>query len=151
MRPILNEDIGLTRECTRMDAMCKAGFFAARIRPGFDRTLHSRQPLSTASGRLAVDTVGKTGPNSNKFASLPSFHFAIVQFSKTGMAANHASRLVSSLLSTFPASTVTTTNKEYIFKAFHSSRDICRPVVRVSHRESTETTRLRFSCGFGVV
>jgi hypothetical protein len=176
MRPILNEDIGLTRisstrlyptaawssstpptltgnpaECTTMDTMCKAGFFATRIRPAFDRALHSRRPLSTASSRLAVDTVGKAGPYLNIFAGLPSFHFAIVQFSKTGRAANHASRLVSSLLSTFPARTVTTTNKEYIFKAFHSSRDICRPVVCVSHRESTETTRLRFSCGFGVV
>jgi hypothetical protein len=176
MRLILNEDIGLTRvsctrlyptaawssstpptlignpgECTTMDTMCKAGFFATRIRPAFDRALHSGRPLSTASSRLAVDTVGKAAPYSNIFAGLPSFHFAIVQFSKTGRAANHASRLVSSLLSTFPALTVTTTNKEYIFKAFHSSRDICRPVVCVSHRESTETTRLRFSCGFGVV
>jgi hypothetical protein len=134
-----------------MDAMCKAGFFRTRIRPAFDRTLHSRQPLSTASSRLAVDTVGKAGPNSNIFAGLPAFHFAIVQFSKTGRAANQASRMVSSLLSTFPAATVTTTNKEYIFKAFHSSRDISRPVVCVSHRESTETTRLTFSRGFGVV
>jgi hypothetical protein len=59
--------------------------------------------------------------------------------------------LVSGLLSTFPAATVTTTNKEYIFKAFHSSRDVCRSHVDVSHRESTETTRLRFSCAFAVV
>jgi hypothetical protein len=138
-------------ECTSMDAMCKAGFFATRIRPALDRALHSRQPLSTASCGLAVDTVGKAGPNSNIFTSLPAFHFAIVQFSKTGRAAIHASRLVSSLLSTFPVPTVTTTNKEYIFKAFHSSRDPCPPLVCVLDRESTGTTRLTFSCGFGVV
>jgi hypothetical protein len=131
--------------------MCKAGFFATRIRPVFDRNLHSQQPLSTASHGLAVQTVGKSGPNSKIFGGLPAFHFASVQFSKTGMGAVYAIRLVSGLLSTFPASTVTTTNKEYFFKAFHSSRDICRPVVPVSHRESTETTRLRCSCSFGVV
>jgi hypothetical protein len=95
--------------------MCKAGFFATRIRPAFDLALHSRQPLSTASSGLLVDTVGKAGPNSNIFAGLPAFHFSSVQFSKTGWAANHASCLVSNVLSTFPASTVTTTNKEYIF------------------------------------
>jgi hypothetical protein len=98
-----------------------------------------------------VETVGKAGPNSNIFSSLPAFHFARARFSKTWMGFIQASRLVSSLLSTFPASTVTTTNKEYIFKAFHSSRDGCLPDVDNSHRESTETTRLRFSCGFGVV
>ena len=102
--------------------MCKAGFFATRIRPVFDRTLHSRQPLSTASHGLAVQTVGKSGPNSKIFGSLPAFHFAGVQFSKTGMGAIYAFRLVSGFLSTFPASTVTTTNKEYIFKVFYSSR-----------------------------
>jgi hypothetical protein len=98
-----------------MDAMCKAGFFATRIRPAFDRTLHSRQPLSTASHGLAVHTVGKAGPNSKIFAGLPAFHFASARFSKTGMGAIPAIRLVSGLLSTFPAPTVTTTNKEYIF------------------------------------
>jgi hypothetical protein len=134
-----------------MDAMCKAGFFAKRIRPAFDRTLHSPQPLSTASRSLAVDAVGKSEPNSKIFADLPAFHFASVQFSKTGMGFIHASRLVFGFLSTFPVRTVTTTNKEYIFKAFHSSSDLHRSVVRVSHRESTETTRLTFSCGFGVV
>ena len=149
MKPILSES--KFSECTSMDAMCKAGFFATRIRPAFDRTLHSRQPLSTASHGLAVQTVGKAGPNSKIFAGLPAFHFASVQFSKTGTCCIHASRLVFGFLSTFPVRTVTTTNKEYIFKAFHSSSDLRRSVVRVSHRESTETTRLTFSCGFGVV
>jgi hypothetical protein len=149
MRPILSESNFLG--CTKMDALCKAGFFATRIRLAFDRTLHAPQPLSTASSGLAVDAVGKSEPNSKIFAGLPAFHFARVQFSKTGMGSIHASRLVFGFLSTFPMPTVTTTNKEYIFKAFHSSRDLCPSVVRVSHRESTETTRLRFSCGFGVV
>jgi hypothetical protein len=134
-----------------MDAMCKAGFLATCIRPACDRTLHSPQPLSTASSGLAVDAVGKSERNSRIFAGLPAFHFARVQFSKTGLGSIHASRLVFGFLSTFPVPTVTTTNKEYIFKAFHSSRDLCRSGVRVSHRESTETTRLTFSCGFGVV
>ena len=149
MKPILDENI--FADCTRMDAMCKAGFFATCIRPAFDRTLHSPQPLSTAHNGTPVHTVGKSGLNLNIFASLPAFHFASVQFSKTGMASIHASRLVFGFVSTFPVPTVTTTNKEYIFKAFHSSRDLCRSLVRVSHRESTETTRLRFSRGFGVV
>jgi hypothetical protein len=134
-----------------MDAMCKPGFFATRIRAAFDCTLHSRQPLSTASSGHAVDTVGKTGLNSNIFTGLPAFHFASVQFSKTGTVAIPAIRLVFSLLSTFPVSTVTTTNKEYIFKAFRSSRDLCLSLVSISDRESTERTRLTFSCGFGVV
>jgi hypothetical protein len=134
-----------------MDAMCKAGFFATRVRLVFDRTLHSPRPLSTASSGLAVEAVGKSERNSNIFTGLPSFHFARVQFSKTWMISIRAIRLVFGFVSTFPVTTVTTTNKEYIFKAFHSSRDLCCSVVRVSHRESTETTRLRFSCGFGVV
>lgn len=134
-----------------MDAMCKAGFYATRVRPAFDRTFHSPRPVSTASSGVTVHTVGKMGRNSNIFAGLPAFHFALVQFSKTGIAFIHAWRLVFGFLSTFPVTTVTTTNKEYIFKAFHSSRDLCCSLVPVSHRESTETTRLRFSCGFGVV
>ena len=138
-------------ECTTMDAMCKPGFFATRIRTAFDCALHSRQPLSTASSSHAVHTVGKAGPNSGIFTGLPAFHFASVQFSKTGRVFIHAIRLVSNLLSTFPVSTVTTTTKEYIFKVFHSSRDLSLSVVSISDRESTETTRLRFSCGFGVV
>jgi hypothetical protein len=110
-----------------MDALCKPRFFATRIGAAFGRALHSRQPLSTASSAHAVHTVGKAGRNSNIFTGLPAFHFASVQFSKTGRVFIHAIRLVSGLLSTFPASTVTTTNKEYIFKAFYSSRDLCRP------------------------
>ncbi len=131
--------------------MCKAGFFATRIRLEFDRTLHLEPPLSTAFVSLAVESVGKAEPNSTVFTSLPAFHFAGVQFSKTWKGAIHAIRLVSGVLSTFPAPTVTTTNKEYIFRAFHSTQDICRPDVCDSDRESTETTRLRFSRGFGVV
>jgi hypothetical protein len=134
-----------------MDAMCKAGFYATRVRPAFDRSFHPTHPVSTASRGVAVDTVGKSERNSNIFTGLPAFHFARVQFSKTGMGPIHASRLVFGFLSTFPVPTVTTTNKEYIFKAFYSSRYLCHSVVRVSHRESTETTRLTYSCGFGVV
>jgi hypothetical protein len=125
-----------------MDAMCKPGFFATRIRPAFDRALHSRQPLSTASSGHAVHTVGKAAPNSNIFTGLPAFHFARVQFSKTGRVFIHAIRLVSNLLSTFPVSTVTTTNKEYIFKVFHSSRDLSLSVVSISDRESTGNNAL---------
>jgi hypothetical protein len=98
-----------------------------------------------------VHTVGKAGPNSNIFTGLPAFHFASAQFSKTGRAVIHAIHLVFSLLSTFPMSTVTTTNKEYFLKPFRSSRDLSLPVVSISDRESTERTRLTFSCGFGVV
>ena len=129
-------------ECTTMDAMCKPGFFATRIGPALDRALHSRQPLSTASSAHAVHTVGKAGRNSNVFTGLPAFHFTSVQFSKTGRAAIPAIRLVSGLLSTFPAPTVTTTNKEYIFKAFHSSRDLSLSVVSISDRESTGNNAL---------
>jgi hypothetical protein len=121
-------------ECTAMDAMCKPGLFATRIRPAFGCALHSRQPLSTASNSSPVQTVGNAGPNSGLFTGLPAFHFGSVQFSKTGRAAIHAARLVFSLLSTFPVPTVTTTKREYIFKAFHSSRDLCLP---------------RTSCGVG--
>jgi hypothetical protein len=134
-----------------MDAMWKAGFFATRVRLALDRALHSPPPLSTSFLRPTVETVGKVGPNSAIFTGLPAFHFPRVRFSKTSTCAIHAIRLVSSLLSTFPVTTVTATNKEYIFKAFHSSRHGCSPDVYVSHRESTETTRLTFSCGFGVV
>src|SRR5271163_4609467 len=134
-----------------MDAMWKARCFATRVRLVFDRALHSPPSLSTTFLGPTVETVGKVGPNSTIFASLPAFHFARARFSKTRTCAIHAIRLVSSLLSTFPVTTVTATNKEYIFKAFHSSRVGCTPGVDVSHRESTETTRLRFSCGFGVV
>jgi hypothetical protein len=149
MKPILSDS--KFSECTKMDAMCKAGFYATCVRPAFDRTFHSGHPVSTASGGLAVDAVGKSERNSNIFTGLPAFHFASVQFSKTWTCCIHAGRLVFGFLSTFPVRTVTTTNKEYIFKAFHSSSDLHRSVVRVSHRESTETTRLTFSCGFGVV
>ena len=97
------------------DALCKAGFFVMRARLVFDCALHSPQPLSTGSLGLAVQIMGKVGPNSNIFASLPAFHFASDRFSKTGMGFIDASRLVSSRVSTFPALTVTTTNKEYIF------------------------------------
>jgi hypothetical protein len=134
-----------------MDAMCKAGFFATRIWPAFDRSLHLPLLLSTPSQGTAVDTVGKSGLNLNIFSSLPAFHFASVQFSKTGMGSIHASRLVFDLLYTFPAPTVTTTNKEYIFKAFHSSREIRRGLFGFHTGNPQETTRLRYSCGFGVV
>jgi hypothetical protein len=134
-----------------MDAMWKARFFATRVRLALDRALHAPSALSTALQTPAVETVGKAGPNLSIFTGLPAFHFARDRFSKTRTYAIHAIRLVSNLLSTFPVTTVTATNKEYIFKAFHSSRVGCNPDVDVSHRESTETTRLRFSCGFGVV
>jgi hypothetical protein len=131
--------------------MCKAGFFGRPVRPAFDRALHSLPPLSTAASGWPVQMVGNVGSNAKIFAGLPAFHFASARFSKTWTGLIDATCLVSGLLSTFPAATVTTTNKEYIFSAFHSSRDACRPAVSDSDRESTETTRLRFSCGFGVV
>jgi hypothetical protein len=71
-------------------------------------------PLSTASLRLAVQMVGKMGPNLALFTALPSFHFSSVLFSKTWTASIPALRLVSTLLSTFPAQTVTTTKDEWI-------------------------------------
>jgi hypothetical protein len=137
--------------CTTMNAMCKAGLVAMCVRLDFGEALHPQWLVSTGSLGLAVQIVGKAGPNSNIFAGLPAFHFMWDRFSKTGMGFIHASSLFSDRLSTFPPLTVTTTNKEYIFKAFHSSRDLCCSRGDVSHRESTETTRLRFSCGFGVV
>jgi hypothetical protein len=114
-------------ECTAMDAMCKPGLVTTRIRPACGRALHSRHPLSTASSAPPVQIVGNAGPNSGLFTGLPAFHFGSVQFSKTGRVAIHAARLVFSLLSTFPVSTVTTTKREYIFKAFHSSRAFSLP------------------------
>lgn len=95
--------------------MCKAGFCGRPVRLAFDRALHSRSPLSTAVSGWPVQMVGKVGSNSKIFAGLPAFHFASVRFSKTWMCLIDAISLVSGLVSTFPAATVTTTNKEYIF------------------------------------
>src|SRR5580658_8760536 len=74
--------------------------------------------LSTAFLDPIVQTVGKAGPNSVQFTGLPPFPFLGTQFSKTGTSAIPARCLVPDLLSTFPARTVTTTKKEWIFLSF---------------------------------
>ncbi len=95
--------------------MWKARFLATRVRLALDRALHAASGLSTAFKSPIVETVGKAGPNLSIFTGLPAFHFARDRFSKTRTYAIPAIRLVSSLLSTFPVTTVTATNKEYIF------------------------------------
>jgi hypothetical protein len=55
-------------------------------------------------------------------AALPPFPFLGTWFSKTGAAAITAARLVTALLSTFPAQSVTATNKEEMFCVFRRSR-----------------------------
>jgi hypothetical protein len=72
-----------------------------------------------------VQTEGNAGPNSAQIAALPAFHFVGALFSKTGVAAIHANRLVLALLSTFPAQTAATTKKKSnIFKIFIRSRGV---------------------------
>jgi hypothetical protein len=95
-----------------MDAMCKAGVLRKRILTAVDHALHFGLRLSTAFLEPFVQTVGNAGPNSSLFTAVAPFPFLGTQFSKTGMTTIPAPRLVTGLLSTFPARTVTTTNKE---------------------------------------
>jgi hypothetical protein len=69
-----------------------------------------------------VQTVGNTGHNIDQIADLPLFPFLGTWFSKTGTTAITAIRLVATILSTFPAQSVTATNKEGMFYVFRSSR-----------------------------
>jgi hypothetical protein len=97
----------------RFRALCKAGLRRTRIGIACGRSLHLKRLLSTALFRAAVQTVGKQGPNSRVWATLPAFHFERAQFSKTWTAVIRATRLVSVPLSTFPSPTVTTTKREW--------------------------------------
>jgi hypothetical protein len=116
------------------DALCKARVFGNRMIVACDRALHSGLLLSTASARPSVQTVGKVGPNKDQMAPLPPFPFLGTWFSKTGTAAIPATRLVTTVLSTFPAQSVTATNKREKFYAFRSSRGLWFHVI---HRINT--------------
>jgi hypothetical protein len=84
----------------------------------YNRALHSGLLLSTAPAEPDVQTVGNTGRNIDQIAALPPFPFLGTWFSKTGRAAITATRLVTTILSTFPAQSVTATNKEEMFTSF---------------------------------
>jgi hypothetical protein len=90
--------------------------------------------LSTASTRPRVQTVGNTGRNNDQITALPPYPFLGAWFSKTGGAAITATRLVTTILSTFPAQSVTATNKEEMFCVFRRSR---RFWFHVIHRNNT--------------
>jgi hypothetical protein len=62
--------------------------------------------------------VGKRERNSEIFASLPAFHFARDEFSKTGAVWIVASGAVMDLVSTFPTATVTATGNESHYFSF---------------------------------
>jgi hypothetical protein len=100
----------------------------------YNRALHSGLLLSTASARLAVKTVGNAGPNRGQMAALPPFPFLGTWFSKTGLAVITATRLVTTVLSTFPAQSVTATNKEEMFCVFRRIRRFWSHVI---HRNNT--------------
>jgi len=116
------------------DALCKARVLRSRIMAAYNRALHSGLLLSTASPRLAVQTVGNAGPNRHQKAALPPFPFLGTWFSKTGPAVITATRLVTTVLSTFPAQSVTATNKEEMFCVFRRSRRFWSHVI---HRNNT--------------
>ena len=111
------------------DALCKARVLRSRIIAAYNRALHAGLLLSTASARPAVQTVGKAGPNRETMAALPPFPFLGTGFSKTGTAAITAPCLVTTILSTFPAQSVTATNKEEMFGVFRRSRGFWFPVI----------------------
>jgi hypothetical protein len=111
------------------DALCKARDLRSRIIAAYYRALHSGLLLSTASAKPAVQTVGNAGPNKDQRAALPPFPFLGTGFSKTGTAAITATRLVTTVLSTFPAQSVTATNKGEMFCVFRRSRGFWFPVI----------------------
>jgi hypothetical protein len=65
--------------------------------------------------------VGNSVLNSAVFTTLPAFHFRGDRFSKTCTGFIHAACWVSGLLSTFPVTTITTTNKGWINFGFYRS------------------------------
>ena len=116
------------------DALCKARVSRRRIIAAYNRALHAGLLLSTASAKQAVQTVGNAGPNSDQMAALPPFPFSGTWFSKTGTDVITATRLVTTILSTFPAQSVTATNKEEMFCVFRRSRGFWFHVI---HRNNT--------------
>jgi hypothetical protein len=120
------------------DALCKARVLRRRIIAAYNRALHSGLLLSTASVRPAVQTVGNTGRNIDQITALPPFPFLGTWFSKTGGAAITATRLVTTILSTFPARSATATNKEEMFWVFRRSRGFWFHVIHVIHRNHTD-------------
>jgi hypothetical protein len=100
--------------------------------------------LSTGFLKPAVQTVGNLVPNSAVFPTLPAFHFRRDRFSKTWTGVIQASRLVSAMLSTFPVTTVTATNKGWINLAFRRSSSF-------APGNPQEEARERFSRAFAVV
>lgn len=94
--------------------MCKASLAQAGFSVGRKHALHSPPMLSTGFLKPAVQTVGNAVLNSAVFTTLPAFHFRRDRFSKTCTGVIDASWWVSVPLSTFPATTVTTTKKGWI-------------------------------------
>jgi hypothetical protein len=101
--------------------MCKAGFAQAGFSVGRERALHSPPMLSTGFLKPSVQTVGNAVLNSAVFTTLPDFHFRRDPFSKTCTGLIDAAWWVYVPLSTFPATTVTTTKRGCINFCFYRS------------------------------
>jgi hypothetical protein len=101
--------------------MCKAGLAQTGFGIAWERALHAPPILSTAFLRPSVQTVGNAVLNSAGLTALPAFHFRRDGFSKTWTAIIHARYWVSVPLSTFPVTTITTTNKGWIYFCFYRS------------------------------
>jgi hypothetical protein len=124
--------------------MCKASLAQTGFSIAWERALHSPPMLSTGFLERSVQTVGNTVPNSAGFTTLPAFHFRRDGFSKTWTGVIHAGYWVSAPLSTFPATTVTTTNKGWINFDFYRSSSF-------APWNPQEEASERFSRAFAVV
>jgi hypothetical protein len=124
--------------------MCKASLAQTGFSVAWERALHSPPMLSTGLLKPAVRTVGNAVLNSAGFTTLPAFHFRRDQFSKTCTGIIRATQWVSSQLSTFPATTVTTTKRGWINFGFYRSSSF-------APRNPQEEARERFSGAFAVV
>jgi hypothetical protein len=101
--------------------MCKAGPAQTGFSVAWERALHAPPMLSTGLLPRSVQTVGNTVRNSAVFTTLPAFHFRRDRFSKTCTGVIRAAYWVSVPLSTFPATTVTTTKRGCINFGFYRS------------------------------
>jgi hypothetical protein len=101
--------------------MCKACLAQTSFSIDLERALHSAPMLSTAFLKPSVQAVGNAVRNSAGFTTLPAFHFRRDRFSKTCTAFIDAAWWVSVPLSTFPATTVTTTKRGCIKFCFYRS------------------------------
>jgi hypothetical protein len=115
--------------------MCKASLAQTGFSIGEERALHSPPMLSTGFLKRSVQTVGNAVLNSAGFTTLPAFHFCRDRFSKTCTGFIDAAYWVSVPLSTFPATTVTTTKRGCINFGFYRSSSVVRVLHPGIHRK----------------